>query len=359
MMKSYFDIVNAFEINGVSTSVKPMGEGLINDTFLVTTDSGSQYVLQRINDAIFQDVDLLQYNIEKVTSHIRSKLLASGVDDVDRRVLHFLHTKDGKPYLYRDGSYWRLMDYISDSVTCQTVDAEYSYIAGKAFGDFQNMLSDLDERLEEVIPCFHNIEFRLQQLREAVKNDVVGRLSAVRDLVDVIEERSYKMCLGERLYREGSLPKRVCHCDTKVNNILFDKQGNVLCVIDLDTVMSSFVFSDYGDFLRSAANTGAEDDQDLSRVSFDMDIFESFTRGYLESATFLLDVERDNLPYAALLFPYMQCVRFLTDYLNGDTYYKIQYPEHNLVRARAQWQLFVSAELQESAMRAVINRYSR
>lgn len=348
------DIANSFEIRGVASDIHPIGDGLINDTFLVTTDIGKRYVLQRINNDIFKDIDLLQSNIEKVTSHIRAKLIERGVTDVDRRVLHFLHTRDGKPYLYNGGSYWRLMDYISDSVTYQTINAEYSYIAGKAFGDFQNMLSDLDETLEEVIPCFHNIEFRLQQLREAVCNDVVGRLSEVQDLVDAIEERTDKMCLGERLYREGKLPKRVCHCDTKVNNILFDVNGNVLCVIDLDTVMSSFVFSDYGDFLRSAANTGAEDDQDLSRVGFDMVIFEAFTKGYLESTPFLLDVERDNLPYAVLLFPYMQCVRFLADYLNGDTYYKIQYPTHNLVRAKAQWQLFLSAELQESAMHDVI-----
>ncbi len=153
------------------------------------------------------------------------------------------------------------------------------------------------------------------------------------------------MCKAERLHREGKLPKRVCHCDTKVNNMLFDEDGRVLCVIDLDTVMPSFIFSDYGDFLRTGANTGDEDDKDLERVSFDMAVFRAFTEGYLSSArAFLKPVEIEHMPYAATLFPYMQCVRFLADYINGDTYYKIRYPEHNLVRTRAQFKLLQSVE---------------
>ena len=163
------------------------------------------------------------------------------------------------------------------------------------------------------------------------------------------------MCLGERLHREGKLPKRICHCDTKVNNMLFDKEGNVLCVIDLDTVMPSFIFSDFGDFLRSAANTGAEDDKNLDNIDFNMEIFEAFTKGYLEGTkSFLLPIEKENLPYVAKLFPYMQTVRFLADYINGDTYYKIQYPEHNLVRTKAQWRLFECAERKEEAMREFV-----
>ena len=152
------------------------------------------------------------------------------------------------------------------------------------------------------------------------------------------------MSLGERLHREGLLPKRICHCDTKVNNMLFDAGGNVICIIDLDTTMPSFVFSDYGDFLRTAANFVAEDDPDIGKVGFNMEIYDAFTEGYLESAgRFLTPVERENLPYAACLFPYMQAVRFFADYLNGDTYYKIKYKEHNLVRTRNQIALFASA----------------
>jgi Ser/Thr protein kinase RdoA (MazF antagonist) len=163
------------------------------------------------------------------------------------------------------------------------------------------------------------------------------------------------MCLAEQLHRQGLLPKRICHCDTKVNNMMFDKSGNVLCVIDLDTVMPSYIFSDYGDFLRTAANTGKEDDPCLDNVNFNLDIFKAFTTGYLESArNFLLPIEIDNLPYGVLLFPYMQAVRFLADFLNGDTYYKIQYPEHNLVRTRAQLKLYRSALAAIPEMKAFI-----
>ena len=166
------------------------------------------------------------------------------------------------------------------------------------------------------------------------------------------------MCFAEQLHREGQLPKRICHCDTKVNNMLFDSNGGVLCVIDLDTVMPSFVFSDYGDFLRTAANKVAEDEPDLSRVAFDFDIFRAFTQGYLESAgQFLTPVEIDNLPNAVALFPYMQSVRFLTDYINGDTYYKIQYEDHNLVRAQSQYRLFQCVEENYDQMKTFIQSF--
>ena len=237
------------------------------------------------------------------------------------------------------------MTFIPNAKTYETVDAEYSYYAGVAFGNFQAMLADIPDTLGETIPDFHNMEFRLKQLRDAVAADAVGRVKEVQYYLDEIEKRADEMCKGERLYREGKLPKRVCHCDTKVNNMMFDEEGKVLCVIDLDTVMPNFIFSDFGDFLRSAANTGAEDDKDLNNVNFNMAIFKAFAKGYLESAkVFLLPIEIENLPYAAALFPYMQCVRFLADYINGDTYYKIKYPEHNLVRTKAQFKLLQSAE---------------
>ena len=298
-------------------------------------------MLQRINNAIFQDVDMLQDNIEKVTGHIRKKLIERNEIDIDRKVLNFIKTKDDKNYYYDGEKYWRLMTFISDSYTYQTVTPEYSYI---------------DATLGETIPSFHNIELRLNQLRESVEKDAVGRAKDVKYYIDEIEKRADAMCLGEQLHREGKLPKRICHCDTKVNNMLFDKDGNVLCVIDLDTVMPSFIFSDFGDFLRSAANTGAEDDKDLNNIDFNMEIFEAFAKGYIEGTkSFLLPIEKENLPYAAKLFPYMQTVRFLADYINGDTYYKIQYPEHNLVRTKAQWKLFECAERKEVEMKEFIN----
>ena len=215
----------------------------------------------------------------------------------------------------------------------------------------------MEAPIGEIIPDFHNIEFRLKQLDDAVAKDRVGMMREVevQNLVYRIRSVAEDMCLGERLYRQGKLPKRICHCDTKVNNMLFDKDGNVLCIIDLDTIMPSFVFSDFGDFLRSAANTGAEDDPDLDNVHFNMEIFEAFAKGYLEGTkSFLLPIEKENLPYAATLFPYMQAVRFLTDYINGNTYYKIKYPTHNLVRTRAQWKLYEEAVAKKDEMRRII-----
>lgn len=357
-MENLKEIVLKFNVENEINEVKPLGEGLINDTFKVYVNDCEtpKYVLQRINNAIFQDVDLLQDNIEKVTNHIRKKLIEKNETDLDRKVLNFIKTKDDKRFYFDGEKYWRLMVFISDSYTYQAVTPEYSYTAGLAFGEFQSMLSDIEETLGETIPSFHNIELRLSQLREAVENDVAGRVNEVRYYLDEIEKRAEVMCRGEQLYREGKLPKRICHCDTKVNNMLFDKDGNVLCVIDLDTVMPSFIFSDFGDFLRSAANTGAEDDKDLNNIDFNMEIFEAFTKGYLEGTkSFLLPIEKENLPYAAKLFPYMQTVRFLADYINGDTYYKTQYPEHNLVRTKAQWRLFECAERKENLMLDFIN----
>lgn len=356
-MEDLLSIVSHFQLKGTVQEIKPLGAGLINDTYKVTTREADapDYVLQRINHAIFQDVEMLQSNISAVTAHIRKKLEEKGESDIERKVLHFLSADNGKTYWKEGDNYWRIMVFIPRAKTYETVNAEYSYYAGVAFGNFQAMLADIPDTLGETIPDFHNMEFRLKQLREAVAADAAGRVQEVKHLLDEIERRADEMCKAERLHREGKLPKRVCHCDTKVNNMMFDENGNVLCVIDLDTVMPSFIFSDFGDFLRSGANTGLEDDKDLDNVNFNMEIFKAFTKGYLESAkSFLLPIEVENLPYAAALFPYMQCVRFLADYINGDTYYKIQYPEHNLVRTKAQFKLLQSVEEQTPEMKKFI-----
>lgn len=352
-------IANQFEINGTVAEVKPLGNGLINTTYKVTTAEADapDYVLQHINNAIFPDVDMLMNNIVAVTTHIRKKLEAKHTDDIDRKVLHFVPCKAGKYYYIFDNKYWRVMVLIPDAVSKTGVTPEGSKIVGETFGDFQAMLADIPVQLGETIKDFHNIEFRLQQFHDAVKEDKMGRAAGVKDIIDEIEKRADDMCRSERLYREGKLPKRIAHCDTKIDNILFDKNDNVLCVIDLDTVMPSFIFSDFGDFLRSAANTQPEDSPEYDKIEFRMDIFKSFTEGYLKTArAFLTPIEIENLPYAAKLFPYMQLVRFFADYLNGDTYYKIQYPEHNLVRSRNQLTLLKRAEEKEPEMVAFIEQ---
>jgi Ser/Thr protein kinase RdoA (MazF antagonist) len=352
-------IAQHFDIEGLVTDVRPLGNGLINDTYLVSSSEGKRYVLQRINHSIFKDVDLLQRNIAFVTSHIRAKLIAAGEEDIERKVLRFLSLKGSDSTYYTDGeSYWRMSAYIEDSVTVETVTLESSYCAGKAFGEFQTMLVDIKEPIGETIPDFHNMELRARQLREAVATDAVGRCSEpeICAFLSEIDLHIYEMCKAERLHREGVLPKRICHCDTKVSNMLFDKDGSVLCVIDLDTLMPSFIFSDVGDFLRTAANYVAEDCPEIDKVGFNMEIFRSFISGYLGSAgSFLTEVERENLPYAAALFPFMQAVRFLTDYINGDTYYKIAYPEHNLVRTRNQMALFRSVLSHMDQMQAIVS----
>lgn len=356
-----FDIVSQFSIRGTIADIKPLGNGLINDTFKVTTQEKDlpDYVLQHVNNAIFTDVDMLMENIVAVTGHIRKKLEAAHTDDIDRKVLTFVPNKNTGKYFFLsdDGKYWRIMVFIPDAITKTEVTPESSYDVGIAFGNFQAMLADIPEQLGETIPNFHNMEFRMQQLRDAVKADKAGRVAAMKEQIDAIMADADAMCKGERLYREGKLPKRICHCDTKVDNLMFNREGNVLCVIDLDTVMPNFVFSDIGDFLRSAANTSKEDEPDLDKVNFNFEIFKSFTRGYLKSAKgFLLPVEIENIPYAAMLFPFMQTVRFFADYLDGDKYYKIQYPEHNLVRTRAQWKLYESVKAAVPQMTAFVQQ---
>lgn len=356
-MEKMKDIVRNFATEGEIVGVKPFGNGHINDSYFVGTEGdGVNYILQRINHNIFQDVDMLQANIKAVTDHVREKLIARGETDIERKVLRFIPTKDGKLYWTDGENYWRLMVHIPRSVSYEAITPDSSRQAGLAFGDFQSMLADIPCELGETIPDFHNMEFRLKQLKDAVAANAAGRLDEVKDIIAEIEKRAEKMCIAEQMHREGKLPKRVCHCDTKVNNMLFDEEtGDILCVIDLDTVMPSFIFSDYGDFLRTGANTGEEDDKNLDNVEFDMDIFKAFTEGYLESAkSFLTEIEIKNLPYAAALFPYMQAVRFLWDYINGDTYYKIKYPEHNLVRTRAQMKLLESVEARMPEMEQFI-----
>ena len=330
-MNTFEHILCQFPEIGTVKEVAPLTSGIINQTYLVKTaePASPDYILQRINHQVFTDVPLLQHNIELVTQHIRRKLEERGEKDIDRKVLRF--------------------------VPSAAVTPESSYLVGLKFGEFEAMLADLPETLGETIPDFHNMEFRLRQLNDAVAADAAGRLHEVKSLVDDILRDAEEMCCAERLYREGKLPKRVCHCDTKVSNMLFDKEGNVLCVIDLDTTMPSFVFSDFGDFLRSAANTTREDDPDIEKVSFNQTIFEAFAKGYIESAkAFLTPCETELLPYAVALFPYMQAVRFLTDYINGDTYYRTDYPAHNLDRTRNQYKLYCEVQKAMPAMKQYI-----
>jgi Ser/Thr protein kinase RdoA (MazF antagonist) len=360
-MEKLKDVVFQFIDKEENVKVEPLGKGHINDSYRVGTVE-KEYVLQRVNHNIFKNVHELQNNIQRVTSHIRAKLIDKGVSDVERRVITLIPTNDGALY-YKDnnGDYWRLMIYIKDSKSYEEINPDLAYRAGMAFGEFQKALEDIPgEPLFETIPNFHNMENRLEAFRESVKANKAGRLDEVSDLVKEIEDRAEEMCKAERMHREGKLPKRINHCDTKVNNVLFDNDDQVICVVDLDTVMPGFVLSDFGDFIRTGANTGAEDDKDLDNVSVNLDIFEAYAKGYLKhAASFLTDAEIENLPYGAKLLTYMQMVRFFTDYIDGDTYYKIAYPEHNLVRTKAQFKLLQSLEENYEKMQQIVKDASQ
>ena len=359
-MGDFYNIVSQFKIEGKIKDILPIGNGLINETLRVSTIAADtpDYILQRINNNVFPDVNLLQHNIEAVTGHIRNKLKELGEEDVNRKCLHFIASVGGKTY-YQDanGNYWRMSVFIPDSFTKEGVSPESVFCCGETFGNFEKILLDLDEPLGEVIPNFHNMEFRLHQLHDAVVADKMGRVASVRDILSEIERNADEMCLAEKLYRDKALPKRICHCDTKVNNMLFDSDGKVLCVIDLDTVMPSFIFSDYGDFLRTGANYVAEDSDDYQAVGLKEDIFCAFTEGYLSTAgSFLTAIEISHLPYAVALFPFMQCVRFLTDYINGDVYFKTKYAEHNYVRSRNQLLLYRDVRRHDQMMNEFIKK---
>ena len=355
------EIVFQFVEKDDNVKIEPLGKGHINDSYKVET-TDKEYVLQRINHNIFKNVHELQVNIYRVTNHIRGKLIEKGVTDVERRVITLIPTHNGALY-YKDinGDYWRLMIFIKDSKSYEEINPNLAYRAGMAFGEFQKALEDIQgEPLFETIPNFHNMENRLEAFRESVKANKAGRLDEVSDLVKEIEDRAEEMCKAERMHREGKLPKRINHCDTKVNNVLFDNDDQVICVVDLDTVMPGFVLSDFGDFIRTGANTGAEDDKDLDNVSVNLDIFEAYAKGYLKhAASFLTDAEIENLPYGAKLLTYMQMVRFFTDYIDGDTYYKIAYPEHNLVRTKAQFKLLQSLEENYEKMQQIVKDASQ
>lgn len=336
-------LVRQFKVNDI-VKVKPLRSGLINDTYLVWTKGNEtpQYILQRINNYVFRDVARLQNNFSRVTRFLRKKLEAQGETDIDRKVLTLISTLEGKTY-YTDGaSYWRMMIYIHHAEQ-PAMSAELYRKGGTAIGHFEKMLADFPTKLKPTIPHFHDINFRIKEMENALTNAILAYrdLSGMGDLFDklLMSYREYKPFFD----RFKEMPLRVCHFDTKLSNMLFDDKGEVLCMIDLDTVMSGYITSDYGDFLRTAANKTNENDRAYSHVSFDMQVFEAFTEGYLrEMKDTITPTEQELLPYSVVLFPLMQSVRFLTDFINGNVYYHTNYPKQNLVRARNQYALLKS-----------------
>ena len=335
--------------------IAPYGDGHINDTYLT---SSKQFILQKINTKIFKDYEKLMGNIEGVTSFLKEKIIAAG-GNPERETLTVIKTKDGKNYYEtEDGDVYRLYIFISDSISITNVtDPVQLYHAGKAFGKFQFMLADYPaEELFEVIPDFHNTRKRFEALKEAIKNDVAGRKHLVEKEIEFALSQEYYIDTVVDALASGELPLRVTHNDTKINNVLFDKDTKEgVCVIDLDTVMPGSLLYDFGDALRAGATTGAEDETDLSKVWFDIYAFKNFAKGFLEYTNeSMTEKEAELLPLSGKLLTYECGIRFLTDYLNGDTYFKIHREHHNLDRARNQFKLVQDMEKKEAEMKSII-----
>ncbi|NLR93920.1 phosphotransferase enzyme family protein [Flammeovirga agarivorans] len=335
------------------------GSGHINDTYLVTLeDEKTTYILQRVNHQIFPNVPELMRNIDGVTQHLRNKFQELPHKDPKKNTLTFLPATSGLLY-YQDeeGNYWRAMETITPAKSYDQVETTaQAFQAGVGIGEFQALLSDFDgSKLYEIIPDFHNMETRLANFRETVKADVSGRVKLSQKEIDFVEDRAELMQTLVRLGKEGKLPIRVTHNDTKINNVLLDENDEALCVIDLDTVMPGFVHYDFGDAIRTSTNTGAEDDIDLNKVEMDILLFKAYTEGFLsKTADILTPIEIEYLPLSARIMTFIIGLRFITDYLDGDNYFKTHHEHHNLQRARAQFKLVESMERQFEDMKAVV-----
>lgn len=353
------EIISRFKIDGEPSEIKQLTAGNINRTYRVRIGD-RRYILQNINVNVFHDPDALMNNIIGVCEHLRSKLPA-GADPL-RETMNFIDARDGRHYfLDEDGRYWRMYVYI-DAVSYQSITKPgLFYKAGRAFGRFQSMLADYPaETLAETIPNFHNTPSRFEDFRKAVESCwLPGRLSETKELIDALLSREKLAHIATDAIASGEMPLRVTHNDTKLNNILMDKDTDEgLCVIDLDTVMPGSVLYDFGDAIRFGASTAAEDEPDVSKISLDARLFDEFTRGFLEGTNGALNsCELSLLPEGALLLTYEQAMRFLGDYLNGDTYFKIDYPTHNLVRARAQVTLLFDIEKKLPELHGIVEKY--
>lgn len=358
-------IISRFPVEGACVSARAYGDGHINDTFLVTCrdndGNDTKYTLQHINQAVFPKPAEVMENIVNVTEFLKNKLSLLGKDP-NRNTLSVVFTKDNKSfYLDENGLYWRLYPYIGDAKTYNMVGKPEDFRkSGFAVGDFMMMLSDFPaDILHETIKNFHNTPSRYADLMRAAEKDTVGRRASVEAELDFARQRKAFTTLITDAGEKGEIPLRVTHNDTKLNNILFDnKTDEPICLIDLDTIMPGYSASDFGDSIRVGASTGAEDEKELSLVDIDLELYEQFTMGYLAACgDSLTDKEKELLPVGAKMLTLECGMRFLTDYLNGDTYFKTQYPEHNLVRCRSQFKLVASMEKHWDEMVSITRKY--
>ena len=347
----------AFATDGEAISCQRYGSGHINDTFRLICEK-HPYILQRMNTDIFQDPVSLMRNIEGVTTFLRQEVMKNN-GDPDRETLNLIRTREGAPY-YVDsrGNYWRMYLFIEGATCYNLVEKpEDFYQSGKAFGHFQRLLAHYPAReLAETIPGFHDTPGRFRAFSKAVEEDICGRASEVQNEIQFVMDREQDMGLAMDMLAKGELPLRVTHNDTKLNNIMIDdKTGQAICIIDLDTVMPGLSIFDFGDSIRFGANTAEEDETDLTKVSLSVPLFEIYTRGFLEGcAGSLTEAEVKMLPQGARLMTLECGIRFLTDYLSGDTYFKTAREKHNLDRCRTQFGLVEDMEKKWGEMERIV-----
>lgn len=339
-------VFSQFDDSTEVVSYEELASGHINDTYLIETSNKKKYVLQRINHGVFKDVSGLINNKVAISKHIQEKLSHLPKGERNREVLTFVATKKGAPfYLGKSGGYWNLMDYIDNSITFETVkNEEIAFEGGKLIGNFLNLTSDFDaSRLIEVIPKFHDMSFRFSQFEDSLKNASKDRIDLAMPFIDLVWDLKDEMHILQQLKESGEIKLRVTHNDTKISNVLFDTNNKGLCVIDTDTVMPGIVHYDFGDAIRTICNTAAEDEKNLDLVNFNLRFYKAYVKGFLEEMKSALSpIEIKYLPLGAKTMIFIMAIRFLTDYLNGDIYYKTDYPEHNLDRAKNQFKLIES-----------------
>lgn len=359
------EIVPKFAIEGTLTEAVPYGSGHINDTVRLTCalENGGQkrYILQRMNDGIFKNPVELMENVMNVTSFLRKKIVERG-GDPERETLNVIRTVDGDNFLKdEDGDFWRMYIFIENATSFDMVRTpEDFYNSAVSFGNFQLLLQDYPAAtLHETIPNFHNTVSRFADFKKAVEEDVCGRAKEVQDEIRFVMEREADTHVICDALANGEIPLRVTHNDTKLNNIMIDNEtGKGICVIDLDTVMPGSALYDYGDSIRFGASTGAEDEKNLELINCDMGLFEIYTKGYVEGCGgSLTEKEIRMLPMGAKLMTLECGMRFLADYLQGDVYFKIHRPEHNLDRARTQFKLVADMEKKWDEMAGIVEKY--
>ena len=354
-----------FRFDGVLVDERPYGSGHINDTYLLVFEIAEmgqiKVILQRMNKDIFKEPVELMENILNVTSYLRERIIENG-GDPERETLNVIPTVNGKPYFVdSSGEYWRAYKFITDATSYDQVEsADDFYQSAVSFGNFQRLLAAYPaETLHETIKGFHDTRARFQVFKKAVEDDVCGRAAYVQEEIRFVLQREDLANFFAELLDKKEIPLRVTHNDTKLNNIMIDnKTGKGICVIDLDTVMPGLAMHDFGDSIRFGASTAAEDEQDLSKVSCDMDLYDIYAKGYIEGCGGkLTEREIDLMPMGAKAMTFECGMRFLTDYLQGDTYFKTAYPEHNLVRARTQFRLVEEMEKEFEGMKQIVREY--